>query len=60
MHEVGIMHGALNPKKIMVKTSKDGLQVDSVCLIGFGKSTESKAIDDKAIDLRLLGILLLR
>ena len=59
LHNGNILHGNLCTNSILVKKAVD-LDSESVCIIGFGQATESKAIDDKAIDLRLIGCPLLR
>ena len=57
LHNNHILHGNLCTNSILVKKQQE-LDSDSVCILGFGQATSSEAIDDKAVDLRLIGRLL--
>lgn len=56
LHNAGILHGNLDHERILV--NKEGLKdYKSICFTSFGLSTTSNDNEDKAADIRLLGML---
>ena len=59
LHNGGVIHGDLTTSNILLKKNLDeyNLSANDLYFIDFGLSTISNSVEDKAVDLFVLGIL---